>query len=114
MSRLIDADEMKKDIQRQVELAKMLYSETELMSYITEVLYDGFIKEIDKTPTVVEINGDITKVVVRGVEYVPVVRCRDCECGEQDEIGRWYCRSFGCQVGDSDGSGYCVDGERRE
>lgn len=27
---------------------------------------------------VVEINGDITKVVVKGVEYMPVNRCKDC------------------------------------
>lgn len=48
------------------------------------------------------------------IDAVPVVRCRDCEYGEQDEIGRWSCRSLGCQVGDEDGSGYCADGERRE
>ena len=42
-----------------------------------------------------------------------IVRCKDCEYGEQDEYGRWYCRSFGCQVGDEDGSGFCSDAERK-
>lgn len=43
-----------------------------------------------------------------------IIRCRDCVYGEQDDIGRWFCRSLGCQVGDEDGSGFCADGERRE
>lgn len=43
-----------------------------------------------------------------------IIRCKDCEYGEQDEIGRWFCRSLGCQVGNQDGSGYCADAERRE
>lgn len=42
-----------------------------------------------------------------------IVRCKDCEYGEQDEDGWWYCRSFGCQVGDEDGSGFCADAERK-
>lgn len=48
------------------------------------------------------------------IDAVEVVRCRDCEYGEQDDVGRWSCRSLGCQVGDEDGSGFCADGERRE
>ena len=43
-----------------------------------------------------------------------IIRCKDCVYGEQDDIGRWYCRSLGCQVGDEDGSGFCADGERKE
>ena len=43
-----------------------------------------------------------------------IIHCRDCKYGEQDEIGRWYCRSLGCQIGDDDGSGFCADAERRE
>ena len=42
-----------------------------------------------------------------------IIRCKDCECGEQDEVGRWFCRSLGCQIGNEDGSGYCADAERR-
>ena len=42
-----------------------------------------------------------------------IIQCRDCVYGEQDDIGRWFCRSLGCQVGDEDGSGFCADGERR-
>lgn len=43
-----------------------------------------------------------------------IVRCRDCKYGEQDEIGRWYCRGLGCQMGDDDGNGFCSDAEKRE
>ena len=47
------------------------------------------------------------------IAQLGIVRCKDCEYGEQDEYGRWYCRSFGCQVGDEDGNGFCSDAERR-
>jgi hypothetical protein len=43
-----------------------------------------------------------------------IIRCKDCEYGEQDEIGRWYCRGLGCQMGDDDGNGFCSDAEKRE
>ena len=42
-----------------------------------------------------------------------IIRCKDCEYGEQDEVGRWFCRGLGCQIGNEDGSGYCADAERR-
>lgn len=42
-----------------------------------------------------------------------IIHCKECEYGVQDEDERWYCRSFGCQVGDEDGSGFCADAERR-
>ena len=42
-----------------------------------------------------------------------IVRCKDCEYGEQDDVGRWFCRGLGCQIGNEDGSGYCADAERR-
>lgn len=42
-----------------------------------------------------------------------IIHCKDCEYGVQDEYGRWYCHSIGCQIGDEDGSGFCADAERR-
>lgn len=42
-----------------------------------------------------------------------IIRCKECEYGNQDEDGLWYCRSFGCVVGDVDGNGFCADAERR-
>ena len=42
-----------------------------------------------------------------------IVRCKDCKYGGQDEAGRWFCISLGCQIGNEDGSGYCADAERR-
>ena len=43
-----------------------------------------------------------------------IIRCKDCEYGEQDEVGRWFCRSLGCQIGNEDGSGYCADALNRK
>lgn len=48
------------------------------------------------------------------LDVVEVVRCKDCIYGEQDEIERWFCRNFGCQVGDENGNGFCADGERKD
>ena len=48
------------------------------------------------------------------IEQPEIIRCRDCKYGVQDEIGRWYCRGLGCQIGDDDGSGFCSDAERRD
>lgn len=42
-----------------------------------------------------------------------IIRCNECEYGELDEDGEWFCRSVGCQIGSEDGSGYCADGERK-
>jgi len=54
----------------------------------------------------------------RRIEDLPsaqseIIRCKDCEYGDQDEVGRWFCTSLGCQIGDDDGSGFCADAERR-
>ena len=42
-----------------------------------------------------------------------IIRCRDCEYGEQDHDGDWFCRSYGFQMGRHDGSGFCSEAERR-
>ena len=42
-----------------------------------------------------------------------IIHCKECEYGVQDEYERWYCRGFGCQVGEEDGSGFCADAERK-
>jgi len=46
-------------------------------------------------------------------EWAEIVRCKDCKWGTQDEVGRWFCRALGCQIGNEDGSGFCADAERR-
>ena len=60
----------------------------------------------------------LAKTIIKRFEQLPsaqpeIIRCKDCEYGEQDEVGRWFCRSLGCQIGNEDGSGYCADAERR-
>lgn len=71
-------------------------------------------------------NGDYNEGYVDGMEFCielihdlpavqpEIIRCRDCEDGEQDECGRWYCGDFGFQMGDEDGSGFCVYAKRRK
>ena len=63
-------------------------------------------------------NGMVTSVfdVINSLPSAQpeIIRCKDCEYGEQDEVGRWFCRSLGCQIGNEDGSGFCADAERRK
>ena len=66
-------------------------------------------------------DGSLWKMddIVYRLEQMPsaqpeIIHCRDCEYGEHDDYGYWYCRGFGCAVGDTDGSGYCSKAERRE
>ena len=42
-----------------------------------------------------------------------LIRCKDCEYGEQDDEGRWYCGDIGCSMGSDDGSGFCAEARRR-
>ena len=56
---------------------------------------------------------DVTRLLSLPSAQSEIVRCKDCEYGKQDEVGRWFCWSLGCQIGDEDGSGYCADAERR-
>ena len=75
---------------------------------------------INEIKEIYEWHDNVTKErIIEHFERLPsakpeIIQCRDCVYGEQDDIGRWFCRSLGCQVGDEDGSGFCADGERRE
>ena len=72
-----------------------------------------------KVPIQVNLPDDWVEQIVNRLrndpeaEWVEIIRCKDCKYGEQDEVGRWFCRSLGCQIGNEDGSGYCADAERR-
>ena len=59
------------------------------------------------------VNAAIDIIIAVPSAQPEIVRCKDCEYGEQDEVGRWFCRGIGCQIGSEDGSGYCADAERR-
>ena len=73
-----------------------------------------------KVPIQVNLPDDWVEQIVNRLrndpeaEWVEIIRCKDCEYGEQDEVGRWYCRGLGCQMGDDDGNGFCSDAEKRE
>ena len=80
----------------------------------------GYVDEIRKDTVIVRNDGGyfwtIPSEVITGElpsAQPEIIRCKDCEYGEQDEVGRWFCRSLGCQIGNEDGSGYCADAERR-
>ena len=72
-----------------------------------------------KVPIQVNLQDDWVEQIVNRLrndpeaEWVEIIRCKDCKWGAQDEVGRWFCRSLGCQIGNEDGSGYCADAERR-
>ena len=85
------------------------------------VFVHGYIDEIRKDTVIVRNDGGyfgtIPSEVITGElpsAQPEIIRCKDCEYGEQDEVGRWFCRSLGCQIGNEDGSGFCADAERRE
>lgn len=42
-----------------------------------------------------------------------IIHCRECEYGEKDDSGRYFCRDLCCQMGDVWGNGFCSDAERR-
>ena len=79
----------------------------------------GYIDEIRKDTVIVRNDGGYFGTIPSEVmgelpsAQPEIIRCKDCEYGEQDEVGRWFCRSLGCQIGNEDGSGYCADAERR-
>lgn len=100
--RLIDADDTKKNILDQVELAKSLIPIPEFIE-LTESLSEDWCKQIDMMPT---------------VDAVRVVRCKDCVfCRKYND--KYYlprkdtllCINDGTEVSEDD---FCSYGERRE
>lgn len=59
------------------------------------------------------VNAAIDIIIAVPPAQPEIIHCKECEHGVQDEDERWYCRGFGCQVGDEDGSGFCADAERK-
>lgn len=57
-------------------------------------------------PTIVEFEGDINKVIVKGEEYHRIVRCKDC-------AKREYCRTTNVWAIVPDDDWFCADAERR-
>ena len=64
--------------------------------------------------TVVELKRPITKVMVRGVEYIPVVRCKDCKYSEKTSspITAMWCKRFGLKDMAVEADDFCSYGER--
>lgn len=82
-----------------------MYSEVEV-AYKTD---------IDSMVSAITINNDITKVVVYGEEYTPVVRCKDCKytdcCTRTVGLTRHFdeFREYRSEIID-----FCSYGERKE
>lgn len=105
--RLIDADAFKNYIRSVLKDMRHLFKDNgEWAEEVTE----EFCKDIDEQPTIVEFEGDINKVIVKGEEYHRIVRCKNCKYHEprETEKGRNYCWWFDSSVEDDD---YCIRGE---
>ena len=78
-----------------------------------EYMVDWCIRVTKAQPTVVEFDDDITKVVVRGNEYVPVIRCKDCKHYADDACDRYADETLG-YVHSTQADGFCWVAERKE
>ena len=65
--KLIDADDLKRSIRRQAGFIR--WAGIDGLTQIADEMEKGFIQEIDKAPVVLEFDGEINRVVVRGEEY---------------------------------------------
>ena len=73
-------------------------------------LVDGYYVENDE---VIDKDDAIEAIRLLPSAQPEIIRCKDCEYGDQDDAGRWFCNDLGCQMGNEDGSGYCANAERR-
>lgn len=60
------------------------------------------------SPTIVEFEGDINKVIVKGEEYHRIVRCKDCKHRQEDTIFH----KLYCDGREVVADGFCEKGER--
>ena len=79
---------------------------------------DQLINAIKEEAIVIDFDKEINRVVVRDVEYVPVIRCKDCKwCVELHDIDidtiapYLQCTNWN---GMTDADGYCCVAERKE
>lgn len=107
--RLIDADAMKADIVKQAALIKIIFfADNDTMNKINEILYSGFMAEVDKQPTV-----DVPDIKVGKWIYYPKASgsvkstavhlypvCS--ECGYEHPVTN-YCPNCGARMGEEDG-----------
>lgn len=104
MSRLIDADELLKRIP--------ITHADEFQNCRNCSLLDDWEVEnlVDDAPTIVEFEGDINKVIVKGEEYHRIVRCKDCKHWYSDADTGMACEFT--NMGQPE-DGYCNWAERR-
>ena len=50
--RLIDADAMKKDIEAQTQILKLMFKDDEDGFRLADIMYEGYMAQIDKMPTI--------------------------------------------------------------
>ena len=94
--RLIDADEL---IYESIDSSDTARNEYYYGTGIVAIRKE----DIDDAPTIVEFEGDINKVIVKGEEYHKIVRCKDCKyrqddtifhklyCDGREVVADWYC-----------------------
>ena len=86
-------------------MRKLIYLDTAIDAVLKESNMDDAYGYMD-TKSIVDLLNNLPSA------QPEIIRCKDCEYGEQDDIGRWFCRSLGCQIGNEDGSVYCADAVR--
>ena len=70
------------------------------------------IEMIKDAPTIVEFEGDINKVIVKGEEYHKIVRCKDCKFWDREDDKNGYCAEMGlCEIHEKH---YCGWGRRSD
>lgn len=77
--------------------------------------YTYAVELINEQDSAVEFEKPINKVLVFGVEYIPVVRCQDCKWWDTEYIVKpnvgGYCHKV---CGTREADFYCADGKKEE
>ena len=87
-------------------MRKLIYLDTAIDAVLKESNMDDAYGYMD-TKSIVDLLNNLPSA------QPEIIRCKDCEYGDQDDAGRWFCNDLGCQMGNEDGSGYCANAERR-
>lgn len=114
MSRLIDADALEELFR---EVIWSLSRKTDCNLNFEYMIRSSAmtIEMIKDAPTIIEFEGDINKVVVKGEEYHRTVRCKDCKYMTEHydtdgNVPYWICSEWDSGT---DYDGFCHLAERR-
>lgn len=104
--RMIDADDI---VYESIDSSDTLREESYYGTGILAVRKE----DIDAMQTIVEFEGDINKVIVKGEEYHRIVRCKDCKYYKKASNGISYCYIHDVDILWQDDD-FCSRGKRNE